>query len=258
MVWMATTDAHSEPAAPELSGAIDGLYLAFERYRLPSHVDGCPHCVDDTDHAKIHSSPLRQLCSDDLAMFAFKAMTTWGSVEDFKHMLPRIFELQATDRHWGVDLFVTLGKLDYGKWKTWPPEEQSTVEIYLRACWNAGLNGSPDMYLFDATEWLIGLICRENTSRSALEYLACFVCENFDQLAANTLPHLWLGDRLDQARLCAMQLRAWLSEPELIATMEAFALVDTSEPFAHALAGGLNTATIAAQQLHQLRGDPAA
>jgi len=267
---MATTDAHGGPAASELGGAIDGLYLAFEGYRLPTRVGGCPHCVDDVDHAQIHSRPLRELSSSDLGKFAMKVMTTWGSVLDFKHMLPRIFELQVTDRLWAVDLPVTLGKLDYGEWRTWRTEEQSAVEMYLRACWNSGLNGSPVMDLFDPTEWLIGLVCagtetqpfvdswRDNTSRAALEQLAGFVYLNFDQLTANTLPGLWLDDRLDRARLCAMQLRAWLSEPEFIARMETFALVDTSEPFANALAGGLNTATLAAQQLHQLRGDPAA
>jgi len=61
-------------------------------------------------------------------------MTTWGNTEDFKHYLPRIFELLSTT-DFIVDTFVVLGKLDYGKWTTWATDEQRAIRDFLMAWW---------------------------------------------------------------------------------------------------------------------------
>lgn len=98
-------------------------------------MEGCPCCVSDTDKEKIHTKQLRQLDGEDLSKYAFKAMTTWGETDDFKHYLPRIFELLSTT-DFIVDTFVVLGKLDYGKWTTWTTEEQNMIKHFLLAWWN--------------------------------------------------------------------------------------------------------------------------
>ena len=61
-------------------------------------------------------------------------MTTWGDTEDFKHYLPRIFELVATT-NFIVDTSVVFGKLDYGKWESWPDNEKDTIVQFLYAWW---------------------------------------------------------------------------------------------------------------------------
>jgi hypothetical protein len=76
-----------------LAEAIENLYRAFARYSLRKHVEGCPCCVRERDKRALESKPLRQLASSDLGRYAFKAMTTWGNQDDFRHFLPRIFEL---------------------------------------------------------------------------------------------------------------------------------------------------------------------
>src|SRR6185369_16388291 len=95
---------------------------------------GCPCCVSNSDKEKIHSKRLRELDGDDLSRYAFKAMTTWGDTEDFKHYLPRIFELLSTT-DFIIDTFIVLGKLEYGKWKTWAEKEQIAIETFLYAWW---------------------------------------------------------------------------------------------------------------------------
>jgi len=77
----------------ELKKAIADLYSVFKDYRLDSHVEGCPCCVTKNDKQLIEAKVLTELSPDDLNRFAFKAMTTWGTVEDFKHFLPRQREL---------------------------------------------------------------------------------------------------------------------------------------------------------------------
>lgn len=118
----------------ELQQAIQQLYETFSVYPFNARIAGCPCCVLKTDTENLHVKPLRQLDGSDLSTYAFKAMTTWGSTQDFKYYLPRIFELLATTR-FEVDTFVVLGKLEYGKWRTWPRKEQRIIEIFLFAWW---------------------------------------------------------------------------------------------------------------------------
>ena len=80
----------------ELKESIENLYSTFSIYPLNSKMEGCPCCVSDADKEKIHSKQLRELEEEDLSRYVFKAMTTWGDTDDFKHYLPRIFELLST------------------------------------------------------------------------------------------------------------------------------------------------------------------
>jgi hypothetical protein len=122
----------------DLLSAIDHLYDVFQSYPLRPHVEGCTHCVHPEDHIRLGSKPLRKLIGEDLSRYARKAMTTWGDDHDFRHFLPRILELVATeDASWvAVDTQVIFSKLEYGKWLTWPDREQGAVHTYLMALFN--------------------------------------------------------------------------------------------------------------------------
>lgn len=67
--------------------------------------------------------------------FIFKAMTTWGEVDDFKHFLPRILELLAMSGEDFPEVFLVGSKLVYGKLEEWPQEEQFAVKEFLKAWW---------------------------------------------------------------------------------------------------------------------------
>lgn len=114
--------------------AIEKLYSVFSVYPYNSTIEGCPYCISNTDQEKIHSKQLTELAEEDLARYTAKAMTTWGSTADFKHYLPRILELLATT-DFIVDTFVVLGKLSYGRWRTWPVSEQAVIEKFLYSWW---------------------------------------------------------------------------------------------------------------------------
>jgi len=79
----------------ELNASIEKLYATFARYPLRASMDACPCCVTDEDMGRLCSKELRGLEENDISLYAYKAMTTWGDVEDFKHFLPRIFELAS-------------------------------------------------------------------------------------------------------------------------------------------------------------------
>ncbi len=142
-----------DPEIPEtaaLRDAVAGLYRAFASYPLRPVVDGCPHCVYPQDNERLHARPLRELSWRELSKFGWKTMTTWGTIGDFRHFLPRILELVAIELDpalapldgppdalydWPYDYESLLGKLGYGNWRMWPRPEREAVRVYLLALW---------------------------------------------------------------------------------------------------------------------------
>jgi hypothetical protein len=111
--------------------AIENLYAVFSVYEGKREMRGSPvyGALDDWNK-EITSKPLRELSSENLALFSWKAMTTWGDVEDFKHYLPIIFELYGNFVQ-EYDVWVIFGKLEYGKWEEWPEEEKNAIENFF-------------------------------------------------------------------------------------------------------------------------------
>jgi len=83
--------------------------------------------------------PLRDLSTDQLRHYGFTAVFTWGSVEDFKHFLPRLLELTATEGFQAPDTESLYGRLAYAKFSTWPAAEQAAVRAFGMAHWRASL-----------------------------------------------------------------------------------------------------------------------
>ncbi len=133
----------------KLERIIKDLYQTFSIYPLKGNIEGCPCCVSNSDKSNLHSKPLKELNSEDLSRFSFKAMSTFGGVDDFKHFLPRILELSVNDEL-DVDEFIVLGKLDYGKWNDWPVNEQESIRELLLHWWCFQINNKSgfDLFLF--------------------------------------------------------------------------------------------------------------
>lgn len=81
----------------------------------------------------MYQQPLEQLSFDNLERYIWKAMTTWGDVEDFKHYLPRILEFLATLGDGFKDVFIVGSKLEHACLKEWPENEQLAVNEFFRA-----------------------------------------------------------------------------------------------------------------------------
>jgi predicted nucleotidyltransferase len=231
-----------------LRAAIERLYETFARYGLPETVEGCECCVEPEDHARIHSRPLRMLTEDDLGKYARKAMTTWGSVEDFKHFLPRLLELAAYkgDVHY-THAEILFSKLTYGEWHTWPSEEQTVVREYFHALWRRVLDLRAFSHWYVLFPWTAyDCICaiaqaeedvgwylsvwRETSTARALAHLATFAIDNFQDLALEgRLGNAFWEERDPQM----LQVRDWLLSPltrsaleEGLATAEPGPLAD--------------------------------
>jgi hypothetical protein len=215
-----------EDSSGPLRDAIEDVYRVFAGYRLKPHTEGCPHCVSDRDHALIHSRPLRLLEPDDLNRFTFKAMTTWGDENDFRHFLPRILELLVSgDPDWSVDTEIVLGKLARAGWWQWPEREQAALRTLLRLRWSDGL--AHDLRSrqshFDADSWLCGVACTGEQVRPYIEawqqlgatrtlgHVAAFLIANPDLLTRGSLDNAFWSKRDPQTAVCATEMRTWLT-----------------------------------------------
>ncbi|HEX4973343.1 MAG TPA: hypothetical protein VFV69_20050 [Steroidobacteraceae bacterium] len=117
-----------------MNDAIERIYRVFSAYPHPRALDGCPCCTSRQVAQPLVTKPLRALDSQDLEQYAFKALTTWGTVEDYKYFLPRIIELTVSgDLLWDIEM--TLGKLAYGDFASWPLHERQAIEDFLLDAW---------------------------------------------------------------------------------------------------------------------------
>jgi len=127
----------------DLESAIEGLYTTFSRYPRPEKINFCPcGCTKPEEVAPLLAAPLRALQFADLGNYCFSAMTTQGSVDDFRYFLPRLFE-SAAEEEFAYNLEILFGKLTYAKWLAWPKEEIAAVRAYLSAIWHFGIDSFP-------------------------------------------------------------------------------------------------------------------
>jgi hypothetical protein len=151
---------------PELIASIELLYQTFAAYPLPKYTDPCLHCHAIEDEAKLHSMPLRDLGVNELRDYIADALLVWGSVAEFKHFLPRIFELYVTVPDPASELIdpeMILSKFRYGQWRTWPVHEQVAVETLLHALWAEILNDPDQADCFtDLESWLCAIAQAED------------------------------------------------------------------------------------------------
>lgn len=142
----------------ELRTAIETLYATFAAYPLRDDTNACACCHGPEDEKRLHTKLLRKLNPEDLRQYAADALFVWGDVTDFKHFLPRIFELAAVHGDAFDDPSVVFNKLRHGDWRSWPEGEQLTVERFFDALWKCVLNSPPhEFYGGEIEDWLCGI-----------------------------------------------------------------------------------------------------
>jgi hypothetical protein len=128
----------------QLQEAIAGLYRVFARYPLNVRMQACPCCVSGSDFARLFDGELRELEPGQLDHFAWKATTTWGTRDDYRHFLPRIFELLATQAEAvSFEPWLQVSKLEYAGWRNWPKSERQAVSEFWYALFSSTLATPP-------------------------------------------------------------------------------------------------------------------
>ncbi len=140
-----------------LKNSIEKLYETFQKYHSESTMIGSPNYDDlNTWNKLIFKKPLRELDEDDLSLFTGKAMTTWGTDNDYKHFLPRIFELTAELRT-PYDIWIAFGKLNLAKWREWSENEKSSVEEFMISLWESIVNDNSEKAEWEFKDYFLSI-----------------------------------------------------------------------------------------------------
>jgi hypothetical protein len=228
----------------ELADAVENLYRTFDRYNPGKDFESCSHCVSEAEEAELKRKALRELTCDDVSRYAFKAMSTWGTVDDFKHFLPRIFELIATREDFPIDIQVAIGKLSEGKWLGWSRNEVTSIEQFLFAWWRGALSQpflegtrvlANDVLsrLARVVEDLDPYLCYWD-SRNDIEaglHLASFVDWNFESLYKKGRINGAFWDKL----ITSCQVLEWLARSKRRSHLEQLFLDNSNHPHAYLL-----------------------
>jgi hypothetical protein len=105
----------------------------------------CTHCVAEPEDAVVRTKSLGELSAEDLRRYSFKAISTWGTVEQFKYLLPRLFQL-VIEEEFAYNPEILFAKPRYGGLASWPETEKAALELYCNALWRNALEKYP---LFD-------------------------------------------------------------------------------------------------------------
>lgn len=119
--------------------ALEAVYAVFATSPKPVEITGCPCCVKPGAYCALVELPLRQLTEEDLGAYGTKALTTVGSVADFRYLLPRLLDLclHAPDGYPGCEIL--FSKLHLAKWQDWPVVERVAVEQLCQAVFDHAL-----------------------------------------------------------------------------------------------------------------------
>lgn len=209
------------PQTTNLTRATDGLYAVFVRYPPVRHAADCSHCARNPGWAETYARPIRQLAAYDLTGLALTVVIPGGDVEELKHFLPRLFELQATGEL-AVDPEALFFTLTLGGWRSWPGAEVAALDRWLRAYWQAVLSDVALLSAFEVERGLCAIAQAADDLRAYLNtwrssspspgptHLANFVIATNDaRTKRGRLRDPYWDNRPDQLH----QVIAWLADP---------------------------------------------
>jgi hypothetical protein len=179
---------------PKLQSAIADAYEAFAAFPLPKKLHASPLRNAGEILATLSSARLPKLSGEQIGPYATWALTTVGDGRDYRHFLPRIFELSVTDPVWlGGGPPVMADKLNRASWRSWPTKQREAVLRFFRAAFDGVLTMHPDEGQ-SADLWFCALVklgesasltfelWRSNRSANAALHLASFVIDEAKHL----------------------------------------------------------------------------
>lgn len=225
----------------DLSGAIERLYEVFGAYQNPSPSSFCKHCITNEENAALWSKPLRELNASDASRYWWKAISTWGTVDDLKHFLPRLLDILLSE---GVrdNPEILLKKLRYGGLNEWPEEERRAVNSFFAAVWQRALGHHPVHELFPSFPDIDTCLCsiaqvlddlsplldlwEHDIRQTAKLHLIDFANENLTDIReARKLSNTFWDDRREQMR----QVQDWFMSHDFCIAFDVATPITTNE-----------------------------
>lgn len=250
---MTRSRKHSTP--DPLDEAVRRLYDVFSAYPRPSYLrpDGATNW--ESHPGDLITNSLRKLSGDELANYAWRAMTTQGSADDFRYFLPRLLELTA-EGLLPVEPWVILGKLVYAGWSAWPKEERQAVVAFARTLAKREVTACDDE-LFRRGADLRSLL--ESLEHAGVD-LAPVLEYWWTQHTAPAIKNLaaLVNDVYftNKSRRVQSQLHAWLLEPRTRSMLEADVCASLEGADREAVLRAAQTLDTAADQVRRRNAQP--
>ncbi len=123
-------------AKTDLDERLAELAQAFAGYPVPTSLEASPLSEASAILTSLRSSQLQTMNAEALGYYASAALTTVGSVGDYKHFMPRILYFATADAsHPGFDPCLVASKLRLADWDSWPLPERTAVANFFYAAW---------------------------------------------------------------------------------------------------------------------------
>ena len=126
-----------------LQEAIENLYAEFAKYSSWDKTGGCPCCHEPRDAQAMRNKKLRELSHEDLLHYSASALLTWGDENDFRHFLPRLFELSVNPGHQVWTSEFIFGRLHMAGFASWSKKEQDVIDKFFQAWWETTVSNYP-------------------------------------------------------------------------------------------------------------------
>ncbi|WP_343517950.1 hypothetical protein [Sphingomonas sp.] len=182
-------------AEANLRDAIEHSYIVFAGMPCPRELETSRLRNGNEILRALTSAPLRELGGGQIGPYSGWAITTVGNDRDYRHFLPRIFELAVTNPVWlGTEPPVIASRLKMATWGTWPADQQSAVLRFFHAAFDAMIERHPDQWPSEAAEWFCGIATlgepvtppferwRSSTSANAALNMASFIISELKHL----------------------------------------------------------------------------
>lgn len=216
----------------QLQAVITQLYDTFAPYEVQHPIAGSPMTVTSKMQENLAQYSLHEVPGTVLSTYLFKAMSTRGTVNDFKHYLPRILELLAWDAQslvWGE---VVYKKLPYANYHEWDAPETALIDKYTDVLWLYLLEKFPSRTI-SVIDFLESVDDRSRFSAiwetSVTESDALLHLAHFINYRSNILRRAF-GD----PRGVSLDLQ-WIVQPEILQRLDDAYLADMDGEYAEEL-----------------------
>lgn len=215
------------------------LYKVFGRYPVNRGMEGSPLYGAKVKewNAELLSKPLSQLNSEVLARFCSSVTLTWGSIDDYKHFLPRIYEL-INRIDFIAEIWVVFDVLNKYDWYNWPNEEVSLLNRYFVDLWESVICNSNEATDYAVANYLSSIsnvyldfnellaMWQSNESMPSVRKLAYYLSDNYEEIFIKVrLP----GFHPSKER--GEKLLEWLISPEMKTLLRKHRITYEGEDF---------------------------
>ncbi|WP_141514351.1 MULTISPECIES: hypothetical protein [unclassified Rhizobium] len=188
-------EAIMRSARQDLEDSLETLYPAFFEYPFPSSLDASPLRDAEKILTALKSAPLREINAAELGPYAASAITTVGSVDDFRHFLPRILHCALFNTSApGFEPPTVASKLLLCDWQQWPIAQQTAIANFFYSAWAYKRLQDPDSGA-SAWDWIVAIAMLDLQFQPCLDlWLKQPMPNAFLQLASADLKSLYRGN----------------------------------------------------------------